>query len=127
MLNIRSFVRSIAAVAVSSVPMMVFAQPADTTKVEAVATNTLTIINVIVALVFVLAVLVFGWGVVKYIMSAGDPEGEKEARGFLWWGVIGIAVLAFVFGIIQDAATYLGVGTTGGGTIKIPKIEGTAR
>jgi len=123
MLNIRSFVRSIAAVAVSSVPMMAFAQTADTTKVEAVATNTLTIINVIVTIVFVLAVLVFGWGVVKYIMSAGDPEGEKEARGFLWWGVIGIAVLAFVFGIIQYAATYFGVGTTTSSVIKIPTVK----
>lgn len=125
MFKLSSLARYAAVMTAFAAPAAVFAQ--DTSKVQTVVEGTLTIVNVIVTIVFVLAVLVFGWGVVKYIMSAGDPEGEKEARGFLWWGVIGIAVLAFVFGIIQYAAKYFGVDTAGGGTIKIPKIEGTVR
>lgn len=125
MFKLSSLVRYAAVGMAVAAPAIAFAQ--DTTKVKGVVEGTLTIVNVIVTIVFVLAVLVFGWGVVKYIMSAGDPEGEKEARGFLWWGVIGIAVLAFVFGIIQYAATYFGVDATSGGTIKIPEIKGSAR
>ena len=121
-----SYVRRGAVIAASlAIPGAALAQ--DTKKLEGAVTGILTIVNTGVTIMFVLAVLVFGWGVVKYIMSAGNPDGEKEARGFLWWGVIGIAVLAFVFGIIQYAATYFGVSTAGGGTIKIPKIEGTVR
>ena len=122
MFKLSSLARYAAVATAVVAPAIAFAQ--DSTAVTAVVTGTLAIVNIIVTIVFVLAVLVFGWGVVKYIMSAGDPEGEKEARGFLWWGVIGIAVLAFVFGIIRYAATYFGVGT-GGGTIKIPEIKGS--
>ena len=125
MFKLSSLARYAAVATAVVAPAIAFAQ--DSTAVTAVVTGTLAIVNIIVTIVFVLAVLVFGWGVVKYIMSAGDPEGEKEARGFLWWGVIGIAVLAFVFGIIQYAATYFGVGTTGRGSITIPKVKGSAR
>jgi len=125
MFKLSSFVRYAAVGVAVAAPAIAFAADPDPSKVKTVVDATLTIVNVIVTIVFVLAVLVFGWGVVKYIMSAGDPEGEKEARGFLWWGVIGIAVLAFVFGIIQYAATYFGVGTEGGGTIKVPKVQST--
>ena len=121
MFKLSSLMRYAAVTISVAVPASAFAQ--NPGAALDVVQGTLNVVNTIVTIVFVLAVLVFGWGVVKYIMSAGDPEGEKEARGFLWWGVIGIAVLAFVFGIIQYAATYFGVGTTTSSVIKIPTVK----
>ena len=108
-----------AAAAALVLPVAAFAQ--DTSQVSALVTQTLAILNIVITIVFILAIVVFGWGVVKYVTSANNPEKEKEARSFLWWGVIGIFVLAAVFGLVQFVAKYFGVGVTGG-TITIPTI-----
>lgn len=101
-------------------PLVVAAQGA-TDKITPVAQNLLTALNVVVTIVFVLAVVVFGWGIVQLIIAAGDPAKIKQARQFIWWGIIGIAVLASIWGIIQFLQGYLGVG---GGTqpIKPPGV-----
>ncbi|OHA00467.1 MAG: hypothetical protein A3C07_01260 [Candidatus Sungbacteria bacterium RIFCSPHIGHO2_02_FULL_47_11] len=78
-------------------------------KVSPVAQNILAALNLVVTIVFILAVIVFGWGIVKLIVAAGDPGKIKEAKGFLIWGVIGIAILASIFGIIQFLQQYIGI------------------
>lgn len=84
--------------------------------------NTITLIEGAIIIVFLIAVLVFSWGIVKYITAAGDPAKLKEARGFLFWGIIGIFVLAALFGLVQFIGTALGISTTGGGVFKIPDV-----
>lgn len=117
------FTRGIAVVAALMLPAAALAQGASNfTNLKEIANDSLAVINIVVTIVFVLAILVFGWGIVKYIASAGNPEKEKEARRFLWWGVIGIFVLAAVFGIVKWLGTSLGTDLTGG-TIIIPKVE----
>ena len=73
------------------------------------ATGTLTILSTIVTILFVLAIAVFAWGIVKMILAAGDPEKVKEARGIIIWGVIAIAVLASLFGLVTYLRTVFGV------------------
>ena len=109
-----------AVAAALALPVAAFAQ--DTGQVTSIVTNVQTILNTVITIVFILAIVVFGWGVVKYVTAANNPEKEKEARSFLWWGVIGIFVLAAVFGLVQFVAKYFGVGLTQG-TITIPKVE----
>lgn len=82
----------------------------------------LDIINIVLVIVFVIAILVFGWGIVKYLTAAGDPGKVKDARGFLWWGILGIFVLAAMFGIVQFIGNSLGIDTSGGGTIEPPGV-----
>ncbi len=67
-----------------------------------------------VTLLFVVAMLVFVWGAIKLIVSAGDPEAIKKAKSFMWWGVIAMAVLASVFGLVTFLQSYFGV-TAGNG------------
>ena len=85
-----------------------------------------TVVNTGVTIVFVLALLVFGWGVVKYITASGDPAKIKEARGFIWWGVIGMFVLASIFGIIKYIGSQLKIGQDQG-TILIPGVTNPSR
>lgn len=54
----------------------------------------------VVVLIFVLAVVVFAWGIVKMISAAGNTEKLKQAKGIIWWGIIGMFVLATIGGII---------------------------
>ena len=120
-MSISSSFKKVAAVAVLlATPIAAFAQQLGNLKT--LADSSLQILNVVITIVFVLAILVFGWGVVKYIASAGNPEKEKEARSFLWWGVIGIFVLASVFGLVRFIGSSLNVGQEQG-TINIPKVQ----
>ncbi|OHA00468.1 MAG: hypothetical protein A3C07_01265 [Candidatus Sungbacteria bacterium RIFCSPHIGHO2_02_FULL_47_11] len=98
-----------------------FAVLAQTDKLSPVAQNLLTALNIVVTIVFVLAVVVFGWGIVQLIIAAGDPAKIKQARQFIVWGVIGIAILASIFGIIQFIQNYIGV-TAGTGPIRPPGV-----
>ena len=125
MSTLSSFVRKAAGLAPWLIPAIAFAQTQntpDTTQVRSIVQGSLTILNVLLVFVFLLALVVFGWGVVKYISAAGNPEKEKEARSYLWWGVVGVFVLASVFGLVQFVGKYFGVGQ-GAGTIQIPQVN----
>ncbi len=114
-----SFKKIMAAAVLLAAPVAAFAQ--QLTNIQSLATSTLSILNIVITIVFVLAILVFGWGVVKYITSANDATKEKEARQFLWWGVIGIFVLASVFGLVKFIGGALQVGQEGG-AINVPTV-----
>jgi len=100
-------------------PLIALAQ---TDKLSPLAQNLLTALNVVITIVFVLAVIVFGWGIVKLIIAAGDPAQIKQAKQFILWGIIGIAVLASIFGIITFLQQYFGV-APGTGTIQPPGVS----
>ena len=63
-----------------------------------------------ITLLFVVALLVFVWGMVKLIFAAGNPQGIKDAKSILWWGIIGLTVLASASGIVFAIQAYFGVG-----------------
>jgi len=67
------------------------------------------ILSNIVFLLFSAASLAFAimflWGAVQMILSAGDKEAVSKARGKITWALIGIFLMAlsfFIFQLIQD-------------------------
>jgi hypothetical protein len=90
----------------------VFASRHNTTVVAQILTNAENAARLLVAVTFVLAVALFGWGMAKFIFAAGDPQKIAEAKNTIWWGVIGIFVIATIGGIIYWIGIYLGVNTT---------------
>jgi hypothetical protein len=74
--------------------------------------------NYIVPLILGLAVLLFIWGIFKFIFAAGDDDARKEAKKFMIWGVIGLFIMISVWGLVnilvssfdfQDTATLPGI------------------
>ena len=81
------------------------------------------IANNVTTILFVLALAVFAWGIVKLILAAGDAGAVREARGIITWGVIALAVLASLYGIIFYIQTVVGVDSANMKLdIQIPKI-----
>ena len=93
----------------------------DTTKLTNIASGFVDIANVVTTILFVLAIAVFAWGIVKLIWAAGDANAVREARGIITWGLIAIAVLASLYGVVKYLQTVVGVGT-GDLDIQQPKI-----
>ncbi|MEK7561079.1 MAG: hypothetical protein AAB539_03935 [Patescibacteria group bacterium] len=76
--------------------------------------------NGLILLLLLIAIVVFSWGVVKLIAAAGSPEQIRKAKGILWWGIIGIAVMASIMGIINFLQMAFGI--SGTGIINVPQF-----
>lgn len=47
------------------------------------------------------AVLLFFWGLAKFVYSAGDEAALKKGKTLMFWGIIGIFVIVSVWGILS--------------------------
>jgi uncharacterized membrane protein HdeD (DUF308 family) len=104
-------------------PFFALAQQLD--PISRVLMNMINAVRILVALAFLIALFVFAWGIVRFIVAASDPDKIREARQFIFWGVIGMAVLASLFGLITFLQRYFGVSGREG-TIPIPGVPGEA-
>ena len=58
------------------------------------------ILTWLVPLLIGVAVVVFLWGVVKYITAGGDEEKIKKGRDTMIWGIVGLFVMVAVWGLV---------------------------
>jgi hypothetical protein len=74
----------------------------------------LEIIQPLVYLLFGIALVYFIYGAVRYIyaLSKGDIEGKQNGQRHLFFGILGLAIMLSVFGIMN----FLYDIVTGGGT-----------
>lgn len=60
-----------------------------------------SIINQLVIVLIGIGLLVFIWGLLKYITAAGDEDQVKEARRFIVFGLIAFFVMMSVWGLVN--------------------------
>lgn len=70
------------------------------------------------------AVLVFLWGIVKFIVAGADMEKIKEARGYIIFGLIGLLVMIAFWGIISVVLITFDIPS--GGSPTLPSVPGYA-
>lgn len=66
-----------------------------------------TIINPLITLMFGGALVVFLWGVIDFIKNADDTKGREQGKQHIIWGLIGLAVMASVFGLMEVISSIL--------------------
>ena len=64
-------------------------------------------LNTIIIFLFLVATVVFLWGVVRYISAGGDEEKTKEARQMIIWGIIFLAVMVAVWGFVNIVLDFI--------------------
>lgn len=69
-----------------------------------------TILNPLIQILFVIAFVIFLWGVVEFIRSANNPDARKKGRDHMIWGVIGFVIMIGVYGIINILINTFGLG-----------------
>ncbi len=64
--------------------------------------------EVLVPLIFTIALLAFVWGMVKYFIIHGDNEGERnKGKDLMMWSIAGFVLMVSVWGIVNLIATGL--------------------
>jgi hypothetical protein len=78
------------------------------------------LLNAIVPLLIALAVVYFVWGVVSYVIS-DDEEAKSKGRDRIIYGIIGLAVIIAMWGLVRILTNTFNVGNTG--TITLPTVN----
>ncbi len=75
-----------------------------------------SLVSFIIPLLLSLAVLMFFWGLVKYIANASDEAAKESGKTLMIWGMVAIFVMVAFWGIIGYVQQTLGLS----GTINAP-------
>lgn len=69
------------------------------------------IINPIITLLFAAALVYFIYGVVMFLIdkSQGGGENAESGKNHMLWGIVGMAIMLSVFGILRLIQSTLGV------------------
>ncbi|OGZ47318.1 MAG: hypothetical protein A3J54_03435 [Candidatus Ryanbacteria bacterium RIFCSPHIGHO2_02_FULL_45_13b] len=98
-----SLIRTLVVSGMVATPLFAFAQTAFDNLIDTVSGG----LNTIIIFLFLVATVIFLFGVVKYISAAGDEEKTKEARQMIIWGVIFLAVMVAVWGFVEIVLDFI--------------------
>ena len=77
------------------------------------------LLNSVVPVLIALGVVYFIWGVISYVIGS-DEEAKKAGRDRIIFGIIGLAVIVAVWGLVRILTRTFNVDNTG--TITLPTI-----
>lgn len=69
-----------------------------------------------------LALLIFFWGLVKYIAKADDPKEKEAGKNTMIWGVVALFVMFSVFGLVRFLQSSFGITNQNNSAPTIPHI-----
>jgi hypothetical protein len=78
------------------------------------------IVGVALPIVIAIGLLVFLWGLVKFIFAGS--EGKDEGKHLMIWGLIALFVMVSVWGLVRWIGNALDIEQ--GGTVPIPTVPG---
>lgn len=58
-------------------------------------------IGLLTPLLVAVSLLVFFWGIARFILASGDEKKVEEGKKLLIWGTIGLFVVTSLWGILQ--------------------------
>lgn len=77
------------------------------------------ILNAVVPVLIALGVVYFVWGVITYVI-ASDEEAKKSGRNRIIYGIIGLAVIVAVWGLVRILTNTFGISNNA--NITLPTI-----
>ncbi|MFA7252281.1 MAG: hypothetical protein WC027_00250 [Candidatus Paceibacterota bacterium] len=111
----KKFVKVIAGSA-WALPFVALAQEANASYISSLIDSAKTVLDQLVVFLIALAVVWFIWNVIRYTMSS-DEEKKGAAKGQMIWGIIAIAVIVSVWGLVAILQSLFGVGNTSAGDV----------
>lgn len=98
-----------------ALPILAFAQ--NVNYLSNLISSAKNLLDQLVVFLIALAVVWFIWNVIRYTMSS-DEEKKAAAKSQMIWGIIAIAVIVSVWGLVGVLQQIFGVNTTGAGNVR---------
>lgn len=70
----------------------------------------LNFINKVSVFIISLTLLLFLWGIFKLVASGKDSKERAEAKGYIVWGIIALAIMVSVWGLVNLVRSSFGLG-----------------
>ncbi len=67
------------------------------------------ILNPLILLLFVLALVMFMWGIIEFLSGQDNEEAREKGKRNMFWGVIGMVIMFSVYGIIYTLLATFGI------------------
>jgi len=106
----------IIAVSASVMPFMAVAQRVNTTYLSSLISGAKSLLDQLVVFLVALAVVWFIWNVIRYTISA-DEEKKGEAKNQMIYGIIAIAVIVSIWGLVAILQSIFGVNSGAAGDV----------
>ncbi|OGG80551.1 hypothetical protein A3A39_01530 [Candidatus Kaiserbacteria bacterium RIFCSPLOWO2_01_FULL_54_13] len=68
------------------------------------------LINPAILVIFTAGFFLFTWGLVQFIMNLNKGSENQEGKLHMLWGIVGMFVMASVYGIVQLLDSTFGLG-----------------
>lgn len=91
-----------------------------TSNFKRVVEEVVSVLVIVAPLLFVLTVLMFFWGLSKFILNSGNEADLTKGKNYMIWGIIGLFVLLSAGAIINLVSGDLGLGGNSGILPTIP-------
>ena len=79
------------------------------TNLQGVLCKVSELLNAVIPVLIALGVVYFVWGVVSYVISS-DEEAKKAGRDRIIYGIIGLAVIIGMWGLVNILKNTFGLG-----------------
>ena len=63
----------------------------------------------LVGVLLTLALVMFFWGMIKYIKSLGSEKDKRDGKDLMIWGIIALAVMVSVWGLVNIVISTIGL------------------
>lgn len=80
----------------------------DTTITSIVNAVISGVLNPLITLLFVLATVVFIWGVTQYVIAQADEKKIADSKRVMFWGIIGMFLMVSSWGIVRILCDFFG-------------------
>ncbi len=94
-------------------PLLAHAQTTVGSLLRLVGTTLVSLVPIAIGL----AVVIFLFGVIKYVNAGDDESGREGARQIMLWGIVFLFVMVSVWGLVSVINATTGVGQGGSGTM----------
>jgi hypothetical protein len=95
----------------------------NTSGLENFVQSAVRILNIVIGLMMTVAVIVFIWGLIKFIFNTA-PDGKATARNYMIYSIVAFAVMTGLWALSNFLLDFFGINTDNA-SINIPTVDTT--